>query len=106
MSRAGAAVASIRELRTANPLDRPVADGDVDGKREICERGGSDDEVEHGIEAAMILEILGCGHGRILRFRQRGNGNFFELGLALRAKGNGCGVLGFILGRRAGVGRR
>jgi hypothetical protein len=40
----------------------PVLDGDGDGDDEIDEEDGKDEEVHGWIEAAVILEALGCGH--------------------------------------------
>jgi hypothetical protein len=40
----------------------PVMDGDGDGDDEIDKEDGKDEEVHGWIEAAVILEALGCGH--------------------------------------------
>jgi|HubBroStandDraft_6_1064221.scaffolds.fasta_scaffold1471711_1 hypothetical protein len=40
----------------------PVLDGDSNGDDEIDKEDGKDEEMHGWIEAAVILETLGCGH--------------------------------------------
>ena len=44
-------------------------DGDIDGKDEIQQKHGQDEEVKRWIEASMVLEILRGWHGNPLKTR-------------------------------------
>ena len=49
----------------------PVLDGDSNGDDEIDKEDGKDEEMHGWIEAAVILETLGCGHRWSLSLRRR-----------------------------------